>query len=75
MRTVTRDRYGKGFSKCVLVAIYMENIMLHEVSMEMRGLKKVFGNKRIDVDIDLCEDCANELAERFHIDDNNSGDV
>ena len=70
MRTVICDRCGKKLfteakygclsGHCYAPRGFDGNIFI----------KRLFGNKCIDVDFDLCEDCAKELAQWLHIDDN-----
>lgn len=70
MRTVICDRCGK---KLFTEAKYGS---LSGHCYTPRGfdgnifIKRLFGNRNIDVDFDLCEDCAKELAQWLHIDDN-----
>ena len=75
MRTVTCDRCGKKLFK------ERNRGNLYGKYYASRGFygdvwfKKLFGNRSIIVDVDLCENCADELAKWLHIDDNNSGDA
>lgn len=67
MRTVICDRCGKKLfteakyghlsGHCYATRGFDGNIFI----------KRLFSNRNIDVDFDLCEDCAKELAEWLHI--------
>ena len=70
MRVITCDRCGK---KLFTEARYGRLFGEYYAPRGFNGnvfLRKLFGDRNIDVDFDLCEDCAKELAEWLHIDDN-----
>lgn len=70
MRTVICDRcgkklfteakYGRLSGHCYAPRGFDGNIFI----------KRLFDHRNIDVDFDLCDDCAKELATWLHIDDN-----
>ena len=70
MRVITCDRCGKKLfeeAKCGrLSGEYYASRGFHGHAW----FKGWFDHRNIDVDFDLCEDCANELAQWLHIDDN-----
>ena len=72
MQTVICDRCGKKlFSKKPIGSFRGE----YYAPRGFRGnvwIDRFLGYKIVDVDIDLCEDCAKEPAEWLHIDNNNS---
>lgn len=71
MRVITCDRCGK---KLFTEEKYGRLFGHYHASSDFNGtffIKRLLGNRCIDVDFDLCEDCAKELATWLHIDDNN----
>lgn len=70
MQTVICDRCGK---KLFTEAKYGHLFGHYYAPRGFDGnifIKKLFGDKNINVDFDLCEDCAKEFATWLHIDDN-----
>lgn len=59
-RLFTEAKYGRLFGEYYAPRGFNGNVFL----------KKLFGDRNIDIDFDLCEDCAKELATWLHIDDN-----
>lgn len=71
MRVITCDRCGK---KLFTEGKYGRLFGHYHAPSDFNGtffIKRLLGNRCIDVDFDLCEDCAKELATWLHIDDNN----
>ena len=75
MRTVACDRCGKKLFKEPVYGNLCGEYYAPRCFYGDAWFKKLFGNRNIRVDVDLCENCADELAKWLHIDDNNSGDV
>lgn len=70
MRVITCDRCGKRlFTEAKYGRLFGEYYAPRGFNGNV-FLKKLFGDRNIDVDFDLCEDCAKELATWLHIDDN-----
>lgn len=71
MHIITCDRCGKKlFTKAKYGRLFGE----YYAPRGFNGnafFKKLFGDRNIDIDFDLCGDCAEELAQWLHIDDNN----
>ena len=70
MHIITCDRCGK---KLFTEAKYGRLFGEYYAPRGFNGnafLKRLFGDRNIDVDFDLCEDCAKELAQWLHINDN-----
>lgn len=71
MRIITCDRCGKKlFAEAKHGRLFGEYYAPRGFNGSV-FLKKLFGDGNISVDFDLCEDCAKELAQWLHIDDNN----
>lgn len=75
MNTITCDRCGKKLFKekarGSLYGTYYTSRNFHGLAW----LNNLFGDKSIDVDIDLCDDCTKEFAEWLHINDDNQRNI
>lgn len=69
MRVITCDRCGKRlFTEAKYGRLFGEYYAPRGFNGNV-FLKRLFGDRNIDVDFDLCDDCAKELATWLHIDD------
>ena len=72
MRVITCDRCGKKLFKETKCGHLFGEYYAPRGFYGNAWFKRWFDHRNIDVDLDLCEDCAKELATWLHIDNNNS---